>query len=203
MDCATTLAIAETIHGWMTLPELRWLFETARSLPQQSRWVELGSWKGRSFFTVAMGLRSGSTLTAVDSFTTAHTALPFVPTREWVRDHFEIVLSTARKLRPDLNLEVICDDSADSSRSFPTKEADVVFFDADHSLEGLTRELDAWLPKARPDAIICGHDYSDGFPGIVSLIDERFPERIVVPETSIWVAKQCIPAATSLLHNSP
>ena len=190
MDCATTITIAETIHGWMTRPELRWLFETARSLPPGSSWVELGTWKGRSFFAVAMGLRSGSTLTAVDSFTSAHTALPIVPTRDWVRDHFEIVLSTVRKLRPDLRLEVICDDSAESSSSFPAESVDVVFFDADHSEQGLARDFGAWLPTAKPNAILCGHDYSGGFPGIQSLVDERFPERVVVPETSIWVAKR-------------
>ena len=31
MDFETTLATAQTIHGWMTPGELEWLFHTARA----------------------------------------------------------------------------------------------------------------------------------------------------------------------------
>lgn len=186
MNLDTTLATADTIHGWTTRRELEWLFHTARSIRSGGVWVELGVWKGRSFFTVAMGLPRGSSLVAIDSFTPAVTALPFVPSQNWVRDHFRAVLSAVESLRKDLRIEVVALDTAKAGHLFSDASADVVFFDADHSREGFGRDLVAWLPKVKATGLLCGHDYSDGFPGVVELVDEVFPDRRIVPETSIW-----------------
>ena len=149
-------------------------------------WVELGLWKGRSFFTVAMGLNPGSTLVGVDSFSPSVTSLSFVPTRSWVRDHFRAVFKAVRRLRPDLQIDVIAEDTALAAARVPDASVDVVYFDADHSRQGLARDLAAWSPKVKPGGLLCGHDFSPGFPELVTLIDERFPDRTIVPATSIW-----------------
>jgi hypothetical protein len=186
MDLSSTVAIAETIHGWMTRRELEWLYETASSLRPGGTWVELGIWKGRSFFTVAMGLPQGSKLVAVDSFPPTVAALPFVPSRDWVRDHFHAVLKTVQRLREDLSIEIVCRDTAEAGSLFADGSMDVVWFDADHSSAGLARDFSAWIPKVKPGGLLCGHDYNHGFAGLVQLVDEVFPERAIVPETSIW-----------------
>lgn len=190
MDFETTLATAETIHGWATRRELEWLFQMARSLPCGGVWVELGVWKGRSFFTVAMGLRRRAKLVAVDSFTPTVTSLPFVPTRDWVRDHFRAVLAGVRRLREDLQIEVACLDTADAGGLFSDGSVDAVYFDADHTRPGLARDFAAWIPKVKAGGLLCGHDYSEGFPGVVELVDEVFPERTIVAETSIWQTRK-------------
>lgn len=184
-----TLETAETIHGWMTRPELEWLYATAGSVPPGGAWVELGVWKGRSFFTVAMGLRRGSRLVAVDSFTPTTASLPFVPTRGWVHDHFRVVLTAVQRLRSDLKIEVIRDDTASSADRFANGSVDVVFVDADHTRWGLCRDLIAWLPKLKAGGLLCGHDYSQAFPEISQLVDEMFPHRMIVDDTSIWQAR--------------
>lgn len=181
-----TLATAETIHGWSTRHELEWLFETARGIPGGGTWVELGIWKGRSLFTVAMGLRRAARLVAVDSFTPTVTSLPFVPTQHWVWDHFTAVLSGIRQLRPDLKIEVLRHDTAAAGALFSGTAVDVVYFDADHSRDGLARDIAAWAPRLKPGGLLCGHDYGPGFPGVVELVDETFPTRTIVEGTSIW-----------------
>lgn len=180
--------IAETIDGWMTRRELEWLFDTARTVPPGATWVELGTWKGRSFFTVAMGLPLRSRLVAVDSFARATAALPSVPTTDWVWDHFVAVLHGVQKLREDLALLVQRSDTASAGHLFADRSVDVIFFDADHSRDGLAQDIDAWLPKLKPGGLLCGHDYNPGFPSVVALIDQRFPRRAIVPDTSIWLA---------------
>ena len=188
MNRDLTVGIAETIDGWMTRRELEWLFETARTVPPGGTWVELGTWKGRSFFAVAMGLPLRSRLVAVDSFTRATAALPSAPTMDWVWDHFLAVLRGVQKLREDLALLVLRSDTASASQLFADRSVDVMFFDADHSRDGLARDIDAWLPKLKSGGLLCGHDYNPGFPAVVELIDQRFPPRVVVPHTSIWLA---------------
>ena len=165
MDLDATLATAQTIDGWMTPAELEWLFQTARSLPRESCWVELGLWKGRSFFTVAMGLSRDSRLIGVDSFTPHVTALPFVPTRDWVSDHFHVVESNVKRLRADLRIEILRLDTALAGGPVRDASVDVVYFDADHDREGLARDFAAWIPKVKPSGLLCGHDYSGGLSG--------------------------------------
>jgi len=190
MDLESTVATAQTIDGWMTPSELRWLFQTARSLPSGGCWVELGLWKGRSFFTVAMGLRRRSRLVGVDSFTPHVTALPFVPTRDWVWDHFQVVFSGVKRLREDLRIKVHRLDTALAGGLFRDASVDVVYFDADHTREGLARDFAAWIPKVKSGGLLCGHDYSPGFPGVVGLVDQVFPGRTIVADTSIWHARK-------------
>jgi Methyltransferase domain/Protein of unknown function DUF115 len=56
---------------------------------------------------------------------------------------------------------------------------DFVFIDADHSYEGCATDIDAWVPKLKPGALLCGHDYENpDFPefGVKRAVDE-FAER--------------------------
>lgn len=190
MDRDTARCISETIDGWMTTSELEWLFDTAGALAPGATWVELGSWKGRSLFTVAMSLPANSRIVAIDSFSQYVSSLAHIPTTDWVWDHFQVVLNGVRKLRKDLTLSVIRSDTASPSGWFAEESVDVVFFDADHSRAGLESDLDAWTSKVKPGGLLCGHDYNPGFPEVVAVIDERFPEKSIVADTSIWVAKR-------------
>jgi len=190
MDRETAVGISETIDGWMTVAELQWLFATAEAQVPGSTWVELGSWKGRSFFTVAMGLPPRARLIAIDSFARASSALAHVPTTDWVWDHFQVVFNGVRKLREDLTLSAIRSDTASASDMFDDNSVAAAFFDADHSRDGLERDLDAWESKVRPGGLLCGHDYNPGFPEVISLIDDRYPRRMIVADTSIWVASR-------------
>ena len=80
------------------------------------------------------------------------------------------------------NLEWIRKDSAEAARDIPDKSVDMVFIDADHSYEGCKRDIETWLPKARK--IICGHDYSQNWPGVVKVVDEKIRDFFVYE--SIW-----------------
>ena len=52
---------------------------------------------------------------------------------------------------------------------------DFVYIDADHSYEGVARDLRSWYPKIRVGGVIGGHDYDHpNFPGVRKAIDEFF-----------------------------
>ena len=52
---------------------------------------------------------------------------------------------------------------------------DFVYIDADHSYEGVYRDLCIWYEKVRSGGIIGGHDYGHvNFPGVARAIDEFF-----------------------------
>jgi hypothetical protein len=68
---------------------------------------------------------------------------------------------------------------------------DFVFIDADHRYEAVRDDLAAWLPKVRLGGLICGHDYSNGFPGVNRAVSEQLRGRTVHVHgpSTIWFSK--------------
>jgi len=58
-------------------------------------------------------------------------------------------------------------DSVAAADHVADDEFDFVFIDADHSYEGCSRDLKAWIPKVRTGGLVCGHDIDadTDFPG--------------------------------------
>ena len=49
-------------------------------------------------------------------------------------------------------------DSADSAAGFADGSVDFVYLDADHSYDGVTRDIRAWKPKMKRGGVMGGHD---------------------------------------------
>jgi hypothetical protein len=49
---------------------------------------------------------------------------------------------------------------------------DAVYIDADHTYEGVTKDLDLSLVKVKNGGIIMGHDYCRRFEGVMQAVDE-------------------------------
>lgn len=80
-------------------------------------------------------------------------------------------------------------DTAKAAEAFPDGHFDFVFLDADHTYEGVSRDIEAWLPKIRPGGMMLGHDFNlKDFPGVVRAVDERFPARTLHRE-AVWGAQ--------------
>ena len=63
---------------------------------------------------------------------------------------------------------------------------DFVFIDAEHTYEGVKRDIAAWRSKVKPGGILCGHDYGHPrFPGVKPAVDEQFD--VKVRDTVWWV----------------
>ena len=62
----------------------------------------------------------------------------------------------ARKHVASCHVDLFCGDSADMSEHF--NDVWFVFIDADHSYEGVKRDIVAWHPKITPGGVIAGHD---------------------------------------------
>ena len=50
-------------------------------------------------------------------------------------------------------------DSVASANIFPDEYFDFVYIDADHSYEGVVRDIKAWWPKVKKGGLFCGDDY--------------------------------------------
>ena len=79
-------------------------------------------------------------------------------------------------------------ESADAAATFPDGSLDVVYLDADHTAEGVARDLAAWAPKVRPGGILCGHDWEHpAFPrfGVKEAVLDHVWARVAAGERPV------------------
>lgn len=72
-------------------------------------------------------------------------------------------------------LRVVRCDSVRAAELFGYSSVDLVVLDADHTLEAVRGELEAWCPRIRPGGFIGGDDHHESiFPGVVQACKEKF-----------------------------
>jgi predicted O-methyltransferase YrrM len=94
-------------------------------------------------------------------------------------------------------------DSVLASALFNQETVDLLLVDGDHSYEGVRRDIDAWVPKLRPDGKIFFHDYLErdgGFNsslpwkkgGCAKAVDET-PRLHIIAKIGISVVCELLP----------
>lgn len=136
------------IHGWMTEEELGWLYHSVAALPQNANIIEIGSYKGRSAYSLLAAGTPTQTFWFVDKF---------------IRHPWSMELSGADVCHLFMtNLEefkyrLLIMDSVDAAKLFPQNFFDMIFIDADH--DDIASDFVAWYPKIKSNGLFCGHDY--------------------------------------------
>lgn len=63
-------------------------------------------------------------------------------------------------------------DSAAAARIFADASVDLLLVDSSHEYDHTVAEIDAWLPKLGPGALVWFHDYAGMYPGVTRAVDE-------------------------------
>jgi hypothetical protein len=69
------------------------------------------------------------------------------------------------------NLIVNRKDSIEASKEYEDKSIDAIFIDGEHTEQGVRNDIRAWRNKAK--ILLCGHDYSDAWKGVMKSVDEE------------------------------
>jgi len=78
--------------------------------------------------------------------------------------------------------------SVDASHLIEDNSLDYVFIDADHSYEGVARDIKTWISKVRPGGWIGGHDYNDRhYPSVSKAVHENFDNVEIGPDHTWFV----------------
>ncbi len=157
MQCRPIAPFRE-IEGWLTDREALGLYRTAQSLPNPCKIVEIGSWKGKSTFCLAKGIRSGFVV-AIDPFDAAGES----GSRELYhaqQGSAPLVEQFKSNLAPYGLLDKI-DIRAGYSSAFAgaIKEIDFLFIDGDHSKEGCEYDFRTFGPEVKRGGFLGFHDY--------------------------------------------
>ena len=145
--------------NWMTYPHVYKQF--ADQLKDHQIMVELGSWKGQSAAYMAAELKmqnkNGVKFFCVDTW--EGTSDEEHGGDKWVKEGklFEKFTDNLREVS-DYYIPLRMTTER-ASYLFPEQSIDICFVDADHSYEGVTKDLELWTPKVKPGGIMSGHDY--------------------------------------------
>lgn len=161
------------IRGWSTDTELAALTEFA-SLSDSV--VEIGSWKGKS--TKVLLENCKGTVYSVDTWNGSENEITGI--LAGCQDVFKEFLKNVGDYP---NLVVYHGKSTDIAKEFD-KKVDMVFIDGDHSYESVKADIESWLPKCKK--IMCGHDYSLNYPGVIKAVNEKFDIKFKA-DTLWWV----------------
>jgi hypothetical protein len=197
----TPIDRAERIQGWMSRPELEWLYEKAKTMKDV---VAIGNFLGRSTYVLCAATRNGDGAEflpmpgGVPAMGRVYAVDPFVFGGDWSKF---VSPTIGYKAGDDFlgdflkncghfpNLTVIKKTSLGAAAlEIIPPEVDMVFIDGDHSYEAVKADLKAWGPRTRK--LICGHDFNDPlYPGVRQAVYEYFgADSVKVGPDSLWSA---------------
>ena len=160
------------IEGWMSYPELKWLYERSRDMGSV---VEIGSFKGRSTAAILAGCQGK--VTAVDTWKGDNDGNG---TLKVLYELGDIKKEFMKNVGDSPNLEAMEMESLEAAKK--VDDADFVFIDGEHTYESVKADILAWLPKTRK--LIAGHDYQIGWPEVMRAVNDTLGQVTVVD--TIW-----------------
>ena len=163
----------QEIEGWFGRRDARFYRHQVRTAPPAAKFVEIGSWKGRSAYCMSEEIeRSGKKI-----------ELCCVDTWQGSEEHdqekavlegslYEEFLTNIKPFRD--RIETVRKPSVAAAEHFENGSLDFVFIDAAHDYENVLADIHAWRPKVKPGGVLGGHDYGDQFPGVEQAVSEVF-----------------------------
>ena len=137
---------------------------------RQSRYLEVGSFVGT---TARLAADAGfKQITCIDTWEGG------TDPNDWInglyQDKGDEVYETFKVNTVGLPTTAIRTTSYNAASTFGDESQDIIFLDADHSYEAVKQDIELWWPKVRPGGVLCGHDHSREYPGVVRAVEESF-----------------------------
>ncbi len=151
-----------TLAALLSGPELNRLYDLARNVDGTGAVVEIGTMAGGSAVALALGAR--------DSGRSSVYTIDITPRPE-VREHLE------QHGVADL-VTVINMDSRDVATNWGSLTGGntgirLLWIDGDHTYGGVWSDILHWRDYLDPGGVICFHDYSERFPGVIRAVYEH------------------------------
>jgi predicted O-methyltransferase YrrM len=162
--------LLDSIEGWLTAAEAKWLFDAARSLPTGAIIVEIGSFKGRSTCCLAAGCRgNGKRIFAVDTFDGGSD----LPRANSFPDFSENVerCGFSSCIEPVIGL------STEVAKTW-NKPIHLLFIDGSHFYEEVLGDFNGFFPHVVRGGIVAFHDVAETKPGVFRAWNQNFKNQL-------------------------
>jgi hypothetical protein len=180
-------------ENWFNYQELYNLM--VEKFPSGSKFIEVGSWKGKSAAYLAIEIinsKKNITIDCIDLWIDCKDAWKGIDENQ--RDEniksnylYELFIKNTSSLSSVIN--PIRMDSISASKMYNDNTIDFIFIDANHDYDNVKRDIDAWFPKVKIGGIIAGHDYDKYWPGVVNAVNDFFVGKNILTSGNCWVYK--------------
>jgi hypothetical protein len=151
--------LIDSVEGFLLEGQEKWLFKRARSLPDCTNLVEIGSFKGRSTCCLAFGCRtSKKRVFAVDSFDGNLWESQY-------RTFFQEFEQNIERCGLSSYVEPVKGSSTDVAKNW-NQPIHFLFIDGSHRYEDVLADFAGFLPHVLPGGIIAFHDVCESKPGV-------------------------------------
>ena len=181
----------EDIPGFISEADFEVLEMLALSVPENGIIVELGSFMGRSSWTLSQSCHPSAHVYCVDIWQ-----------EEALTEEVIEAMSSYQEGRR-YNLEQFLENTKDCENITPIKgytteidwpeslKADLIFVDACHESPFVDQDIACWLPRLKPSGILAGHDFfPECFPdvcrAVMNTADQLKLPFQLFPPSSIW-----------------
>lgn len=169
----------KNIQGWFTFPHF--YSYVAEHFPDDSHFVEIGVWKGKSAAFMAVELLNSNKnikFDCIDTWDGSEEHLDpnsgfyepnLVDDKDYLYKHFLDNISPVSHIINPIRLN-----SLEAVKLYEDNSLDFVFIDAAHDYDNVLKDIKAWYPKVKnKTGIISGHDYSWG-PEVKQAVHDFF-----------------------------
>ena len=165
----------QKVHGWFYQEGL---YRFAVNKTKSGRFVEVGSWKGRSasFMGVEI-INSGKDIKfdCVDTFlgSAEHSNID-------TTNLYEEFLQNTKPIKHIID-NVYVMPSVEAAKLYPDNSLDFVFIDAAHDEANVYADCEAWYPKVKKGGIFGGDDYSEEvWPEVCSGVNKYLSKNYII-----------------------
>jgi len=158
-------------ENWFTYPEL--YRKMVNQFPSGSKFVEVGSWKGKSSAFMAVEIANSKKdieFTCIDTWegSVEHQG------QKDLHQLYDVFIENMQPIEDYYKPFRL--PSLEAVHQFEDRSLDFVFIDASHEYEDVKQDICAWMPKVKYGGVIAGHDYyleqENYFPGVKKAVDE-------------------------------
>jgi predicted O-methyltransferase YrrM len=166
-DVASDLDLCNLTIPVDDLRGLQHLCRKAAEGVKRPRFIEIGSWAGRTALTMLQAVPD-ATIYCVDTWR----GTPSDDTGAWAKED-DVFAKFRKNVGAHLMASIIPlrGLSIQWAAEWPAWQADLVYIDADHFYEAVQADIRLWTPKVRPGGILAGHDFGV-FPGVGKAVHE-------------------------------
>jgi len=159
-------------EDWFTYPYLYSLM--VGRFPDGSKFVEVGSWRGRSACYLGVEIYNSGKQIYLDCIDTwegskEHNLMGIDVSNNLLYKEFLNNIEPLRSIIKPIRLT-----SEEASFMYEDESLDFVFIDASHKYEDVVQDMRLWFPKVKGGGMFCGHDYSPNWPDVVRAVNEFF-----------------------------
>jgi hypothetical protein len=170
-------------EDWFTYPNF--YSSLVRKFPSGSKFVEVGSWRGRSACFLGVEIHNSGKdikLDCVDTWNGSEEHIGYnILQNDGLYKEFISNIQPLSKIINPVRME-----SLKAVSLYEDESLDVVFLDASHTYENIKADLIAWYPKVKKGGIFSGHDYPT-WTQVVKAVEEYFLDKNFQSSENCWI----------------